>query len=148
MSSSRGSGVAVTSCAIARSSSVLCPMAETTTQTSKPCSFARTTRSATARTRSTLPTDVPPYFCTMMGRDTAVALVLPVGGSSVAAGAVSHREPPEACKRRQDKNPAGQPGAIRAAERRRVDERTDAQLLLASRTDPQAFTALYRRHAE
>lgn len=35
-----------------------------------------------------------------------------------------------------------------AAERRRVDERTDAQLLLASRTDPQAFTALYRRHAE
>ena len=33
-------------------------------------------------------------------------------------------------------------------EGRRVDERTDAQLLLASRTDPEAFTALYRRHAE
>ena len=29
-----------------------------------------------------------------------------------------------------------------------MDERTDAQLLLASRTDPEAFTALYRRHAE
>jgi RNA polymerase sigma-70 factor (ECF subfamily) len=29
-----------------------------------------------------------------------------------------------------------------------VDERTDAQLLLASRADPDAFTALYRRHAE
>ena len=29
-----------------------------------------------------------------------------------------------------------------------MDERTDAQLLLASRADPEAFTALYRRHAE
>ena len=29
-----------------------------------------------------------------------------------------------------------------------MDERTDAQLLLASRTDPEVFTALYRRHAE
>jgi len=29
-----------------------------------------------------------------------------------------------------------------------VDERTDAQLLVASRTDPEAFAAFYRRHAE
>jgi RNA polymerase sigma factor (sigma-70 family) len=39
-------------------------------------------------------------------------------------------------------------GSHPAAEGRRVDERTDAQLLLASRTDAEAFTALYRRHAE
>ena len=29
-----------------------------------------------------------------------------------------------------------------------MDERTDAQLLVASRTDPEAFAAFYRRHAE
>lgn len=29
-----------------------------------------------------------------------------------------------------------------------LDERTDSQLLIASRTEPEAFTELYRRHAE
>jgi RNA polymerase sigma factor (sigma-70 family) len=29
-----------------------------------------------------------------------------------------------------------------------VDDRTDAQLLVASRTDPEAFATFYRRHAE
>lgn len=29
-----------------------------------------------------------------------------------------------------------------------MDERTDAELLVASRADPEAFAALYRRHAE
>ena len=67
MSSSRGSGMGAISEAIANSSSVVCPMAETTTTTSLPASRAATTRSATAWIRSTDPTEVPPYFCTMMG---------------------------------------------------------------------------------
>ncbi|HEX7247943.1 MAG TPA: sigma factor, partial [Actinomycetota bacterium] len=29
-----------------------------------------------------------------------------------------------------------------------LEERTDSQLLIASRTQPEAFTELYRRHAE
>ena len=28
------------------------------------------------------------------------------------------------------------------------NERTDSELLIASRTEPEAFTELYRRHAE
>src|SRR3990172_5036945 len=67
MSSSRGSGAGVMSAAIASSSSVLSPIAETTTTTSLPASRARTMRSATLRIRSVVPTEVPPYFCTTMG---------------------------------------------------------------------------------
>ena len=67
MSSSRGSGTGVMSEALSRRSSVVSPMAETTTTTSWPCSRARTIRSATPRMRSVSPTEVPPYFCTTMG---------------------------------------------------------------------------------
>ena len=61
-SSSRGSGSGVTERASAISSSVVLPIAETTTTT--PWFWARlaATRSATARIRSAPATDVPPYF--------------------------------------------------------------------------------------
>ena len=47
MSSSRRAGFSVTCLARARSSSVVSPMAETTTTTSLPAAFAAATRSAT-----------------------------------------------------------------------------------------------------
>ena len=67
MSISRGSGTSAICSAIAVRSSVVSPMADTTTMTSSPPSRARTTRSATAWIRSTDPTDVPPNFITTMG---------------------------------------------------------------------------------
>lgn len=65
MSSSRGCGSRATLAASPSSSSVVCPMAETTTQTRFPTSAVATTRRATARMRSASATDVPPYFWTM-----------------------------------------------------------------------------------
>src|SRR5207247_6773084 len=67
MSISRGSGTSAICSAIAVRSSVVSPIAETTTMTSSPPSRACTTRSATAWIRSTVPTDVPPNFITTMG---------------------------------------------------------------------------------
>src|SRR6266542_6488958 len=65
MSSSRGFGNGESRWAIASSSSVVWPIAETTTTTSYPSRRASTTRSATAPMRSTVSTEVPPYFWTM-----------------------------------------------------------------------------------
>src|SRR5687767_14533611 len=78
-SSSRALGIGVSSWAIARSSSVLLPMAETTTTTSWPSFLACRTRSETARIRSASATDVPPYFWTMIDTDPSL------GHSSVPA---------------------------------------------------------------
>ena len=64
MSSSRRSGFGDTCLASARSSSVVSPIAETTTTTSWPAFFVRTTRSATCRIRATSATLEPPYFWT------------------------------------------------------------------------------------
>ena len=64
MSSSRGGWTSLASAASRKRSSVVFPMALTTTTTSSPCRFVRATWSATARTRSVSPTDVPPNFCT------------------------------------------------------------------------------------
>ena len=63
-SSSRGSGSAVTERARWISSSVVLPIAETTTTTPSAASPLRATRSATARMRSAVATELPPYFCT------------------------------------------------------------------------------------
>ena len=63
-SSSRGWGFDVIDRASAIRSSVVLPMAETTTVTSWPCARADATRLATDRMRSGSATDVPPYFCT------------------------------------------------------------------------------------
>src|SRR5574340_1398766 len=65
MSSSRGSGWAWMPFASAISRLVSPDMAESTTTTWWPSILNLATRSATARMRSTLATEVPPYFCTM-----------------------------------------------------------------------------------
>src|SRR5437867_4395705 len=66
MSSSRRSGLGDTCLASASRSSVVSPMAETTTTTSCPARRVRITRSATCRMRVTSATLEPPYFCTTM----------------------------------------------------------------------------------
>ncbi len=65
MSSSLAGWTSDASPASRKRSSVVLPMALTTTTTSSPCRFVRATWSATARTLSVSPTDVPPNFCTM-----------------------------------------------------------------------------------
>ena len=64
MSISRGSGLGETSSAIATSSSVICPRADSTATTLWPCSRARTIRRAARLRRSASATDVPPNFMT------------------------------------------------------------------------------------
>src|SRR5437773_2465875 len=76
-SSSRGLGAGVMPWAIASSSSVVSPIAETTTTTSLPARRDSSTRSATARMRLLSATDVPPYFWTTVG----MARAYPRGGS-------------------------------------------------------------------
>src|SRR5436309_10501865 len=66
MSSSRRSGLADTCLASAIRSSVVSPIADTTTTTSWPFCRVRTTRSATWRMRETSATLDPPYFWTMI----------------------------------------------------------------------------------
>ena len=62
MSSSRGSESSVMELASARSSSVVSPMAETTTTRSPPVARSRAMRAATRRIRSALAMDEPPNF--------------------------------------------------------------------------------------
>ena len=64
MSTSRSGWTELTSSARRTSSSVVLPMALTTTTTSLPARRVRATWSATARMRSASPTDVPPNFWT------------------------------------------------------------------------------------
>ena len=64
MSSSRGGGAGQTCPARSSSSSVVSPIADTTTTTSLPCFLVSTMRSATRRIRSASATEDPPYFCT------------------------------------------------------------------------------------
>src|SRR5690242_14362919 len=64
MSISRGGGAGHTCLARSSKSSVVSPIAETTTTTSWPAFLVSTMRSATRRIRSASATDDPPYFCT------------------------------------------------------------------------------------
>src|SRR5690349_17440284 len=64
MSSSRAGGAGHTCLARSSRSSVVSPMAETTTTTSLPAFLVSTIRSATRRIRSASDTEEPPYFCT------------------------------------------------------------------------------------
>ena len=66
MSSSRGGGSGVTCSARSRRSSVVSPMAETTTTTSLPALRVLTMRCATRLMPVASATDDPPYFCTTM----------------------------------------------------------------------------------
>jgi len=65
MSSSRRAGASVTCRASLSRSSVVSPMAETTTTTCLPDAWAAATRSATFLMRSTSETEEPPYFWTI-----------------------------------------------------------------------------------
>ncbi len=85
MSSSRGAGRGETSLARSISSSVVSPIAETTTTTSLPDRLASAIRWATRLIPAASATDDPPYFC------TTIPTVLPrvsgmVRGSSIASG--------------------------------------------------------------
>ena len=64
MSISRAGGAGHTCLARSSRSSVVSPMAETTTTTSLPAFLVSTMRSATRRIRSASDTEDPPYFCT------------------------------------------------------------------------------------
>ena len=79
MSSSRGGGSGVTCSARSRSSSVVSPIAETTTTTSWPALRVLTMRCATRLMPAASATDEPPYFCTTMptGQYSARAGVRP-----------------------------------------------------------------------
>ncbi len=66
MSSSRGGGAGETCWARSISSSVMSPMAETTTTTSLPSRLVSMMRRATRLTLSASATEEPPYFCTTM----------------------------------------------------------------------------------
>ena len=71
MSISRGSGTGETSCAIAISSSVVLPRAESTATTRLPASFWATMRAAARLRRSASATEVPPNFMTTVPDMTA-----------------------------------------------------------------------------
>ena len=79
MSSSRPAGSGETCSARSISSSVVSPIAETTTTTSWPARLASTIRWATRLMPSASATDEPPYFCTTM--PTELPLLRPVGGT-------------------------------------------------------------------
>lgn len=64
MSISRGGGAGDTWRARSSRSSVVSPIAETTTTTSLPAFLVSTIRSATRRILSASATEDPPYFCT------------------------------------------------------------------------------------
>ena len=64
MSISRGGGAGETCSARSSRSSVVSPIADTTTTTSLPSLWVRTMRSATFLIRSASCTEEPPYFCT------------------------------------------------------------------------------------
>ena len=64
MSISRGSGRGETSSAMAMSSSVVAPRAESTAMTWRPSSLALTMRPAARLSRSASATEVPPNFMT------------------------------------------------------------------------------------
>ena len=65
ISSSLPSGLVDTWLAKSRSSSVVSPMAETTTQTWLPALWVSMMRAATCLILAASPTDEPPYFCTI-----------------------------------------------------------------------------------
>ena len=73
MSISRGCGRSETSWAIATSSSVVLPRAESTATTRLPASFAATIRPAARLIRSASATEVPPNFITTVWRSSGSA---------------------------------------------------------------------------
>ena len=79
MSNSRGGGAGQTCRARSSRSSVVSPIADTTTTTSLPARLVSTMRSATRRMRSASATDDPPYFCTTSATVVLSGLGVPLG---------------------------------------------------------------------
>ena len=110
MSSSRAGGDGETCWARSISSSVVSPIAETTTTTSLPSLRVATIRSATRLIRSAVPTDEPPYFWTT--RPTATLLL------SLAAAGVATAARPAGDRRTNPRTPGRMTGAAHRPERR------------------------------
>src|SRR3954467_3868150 len=94
MSSSRPGGASVMACAWSIRSSVVSPIAETTTTTSLPSFLALTTRSATRFMCSAVATEEPPYFWTTRatGQQATVAgWTTPRTGCSAARSGATRR---------------------------------------------------------
>ena len=91
MSSSRGSGVGETWWASAISSSVVCPIAESTPTTRRPSSRAATSRRATAFSFSGSATEVPPNFITTVPDLGARASPPTAGTDSYSVVAIAPR---------------------------------------------------------
>ena len=83
MSSSRGGGSGLTCWARSRSSSVVSPIADTTTTTSLPDFLVATIRWATRLIPAASATDEPPYFCTTMPTTLLSGWPAPRRGSGV-----------------------------------------------------------------
>ena len=102
MSISRGSGEAETSSAIAISSSVVLPRADSTATTRLPLAWAATMRAAAWRIFSALATDVPPNFITTVSatapesrsvkRRRAIALLLLLAAGAAAVTVLTSSE--------------------------------------------------------
>ncbi len=86
MSISRASGAAEISCAIAISSSVVLPRAESTATTRAPASRRSTTRRAARLIRSASATEVPPNFITTIS-DTPARISVRAGWRSTGGPA-------------------------------------------------------------
>ena len=95
MSSSRPGGSGDTCSARSISSSVVSPIAETTTTTSWPALRVSTIRWATRLMPSASATDEPPYFCTT--RPTGVLQTTANGGHSDPAHSTERRVPWRPC---------------------------------------------------
>src|ERR687887_2193545 len=89
MSSSRGLGRAETRCASATSSSVVCPIAESTATTRLPRSRAPAMRRATARILSGSPTEVPPNFITIVPARAGLAAGATSGTASYSVAVMA-----------------------------------------------------------
>ena len=92
MSSSRRDGLSQTCLARERRSSVVSPMAETTTTTSLPAALVAAMRSATFCIFCTSATDEPPYFWTTMGKGPPLSAILARPYGAVGAGQDSDRD--------------------------------------------------------
>ena len=99
------SGSLDTSWARRSRSSVVLPMAETTTTTSSPARRVRTMCSATARMRSGSATDVPPNFCTSrLTTSHGTGEAAPILGPDFAVGRLPRR-----AQGHQTRTPAPEP---------------------------------------
>ena len=137
MSISRALGSLETSWASRSRSSVVLPMAETTTTTSLPARRVRTMCSATARMRSGSATEVPPNFCTSRlttepwYRD-GPAILCPDCLSGDAASVDSPAVPKATKRERQRQNKEARRAAMQEAEKRHKRNRTIRNLVLAA----------------